>query len=659
MATRNADGRGISRKNFLRAGGALGLLALGVPGCDLLSTDPQGRGQTGDGGAGGGADAAAVESPKLASQVKNGKLPALKDRLPAKPVVVEPVDRAGQYGGEWHTALQGSADSSWARRILSYDYLLRWDLEWKQMLPNLAGRFEANADGTEYTFVLREGIKWSDGKPFTADDIVFAQNDVLNNTELFPVAPWPGHAERVDDLTVRIALDRPDGLFLQRQCTDLGQYLIGYPRHYLQRFHLKYSPDVAEQAKAERLEDWAALFGTKADPLLNVDLPVLSAWKFTRPANGGTRAVAERNPYYWKVDPDGRQLPYIDQVSFEVISDVQVMVTKAIAGDFDMHCRHFNSLTNKPVLARGRTQGDYDFFNLRSGSMNHTLIQLNQTHKDPVLRKIFQNKSFRIGLSHAINRQEIIDTAFQKQGRPWQAAPRPESELFDEEMATQYTKYDVSLANRTLDEAGYARRDGNGRRLRPDGKPIAFSLEFSAELRPEWADTAQLLTTYWKAVGITASAQPRSRALWVERVEANEHDVVIWQGDQGGFNMRATILEPFYFFPQTTGSRYGIRWAEWYATRGKSGEEPLEPNRRQMALYDQILATTDQDRQATLIKEILAIAKEQFQIIGVGLEANGYGIVKSHFHNVPAEMIDTYTIQTPGPSHPEQYFIQS
>ncbi|HEY6740565.1 MAG TPA: ABC transporter substrate-binding protein [Actinopolymorphaceae bacterium] len=656
MATQhNNDGK-ISRQRLLRTGGALGVLVLGIPGCDLLSTDPDTGGPEKN-----AKDPAAdaKEAPALARLVKDGKLPPLGQRLPAKPVVVKPVERPGRYGGEWNTVLQGSADSSWASRILFYDYLLRWDPEWKQMLPNLAERFESNSDGTQYTFFLRKGLRWSDGEPFTADDIVFAQNDVLGNTELYPVSPYPGRAEKVDDLTVRFTLDEPDGLFLQKQCMATGRHLIAHPRHYMQQFHKKYNPDVDALVEKEKLDDWIALYGAKADPMRNLELPVLSAWRFTTPADGSSsRAVAERNPYYWKVDTEGRQLPYIDKVVFEIINEVQVMVTKASAGEFDMHCRHFNTLVNKPVLAKWRERGDYRFFDLQSGSMNHTLIQLNLTHKDPTLRAMFNNKKFRIGMSHAINRQEIIDAAFQKQGKPWQAAPRPESELYDEEMATQYIEYDVDLANKYLDEAGYAKKDGQGRRLRPDGEPIVFTLAFSSELRPEWADTADLLSKYWKAVGLTVRVQPLSRSLWVDRVVANEHDLVIWQGDQGGYNALATILEPFYFFPQTSGSRFAVRWAEWYMTDGKEGDEPPEPNKRQMQLYDQILATTDQDEQLALIKQILAIAKEEFQVFGVGLEANGYGIAKNNFRNVPKKLIDTYTVQTPGPTHPEQYFIE-
>jgi ABC-type transport system substrate-binding protein len=645
--------RTISRKDLLRVGGFAGLVAL-LPACDLLSTDPSSKNE----GAGRDAGANGRESPLLAKQVKDGTLPPVARRLPAKPVVVQPVERVGRYGGTWSTMLQGSADTSWANRILCYDYLLRWDPEWKEMLPNLAESFEANDTGTEYTFTLRKGTRWSDGELFTADDIVFAQNEVLNNTDLYPVPPWRARAEKVDDLTVRLLLDKADGLFLQRQCTAMGMYLVGHPQHYAKQFHSEHNPDVEALARDEGFQSWPELYLAKATPYLNVDLPVLYAWKFTRPTGTASRSVAERNPFYWKVDPQGSQLPYIDKVTFDVVAEAEVMLTRAVAGDVDMHARHFNILRNKPVLADGRERGGYDFFDLRTGSMNHTLIQLNLTHRDPVLRRVFGTKDFRIGLSHAINRKEIIDAAFQKQGEPWQVAPRPESELFDEEMAKQYTEYDVRRANDALDRAGFAERDSGGRRLRPDGKPITFSLEFSSELRPEWADTAQLLASYWKEVGLQVTAQPRSRALWTERVEANQHDAVIWQGDQGGFNARATILEPFYFFPQTTGSRYAIRWAEWYASRGESGERPPPANRRQMELYDEILGTTDQDRQLSLIKEILQIAKQEFQVIGVGLEVNGYGIVKNTFHNVPTEMIDTYTVLTPGPTHTEQYFIE-
>ena len=161
---------------------------------------------------------AKARSPRSsAERVKAGELPPVEERLPDEPLVVEPVERMGIYGGEWRTALLGASDTSWLGRTIGYDNLVRWDVEFEKVIPNVAGSFEASEDAREYTFRLRPGMKWSDGEPFTADDIVFAMNDVLNNEELYPAPLFPGEAEKIDDYTVRISLEKPDGLFLKKQ----------------------------------------------------------------------------------------------------------------------------------------------------------------------------------------------------------------------------------------------------------------------------------------------------------------------------------------------------------------------------------------------------------------------------------------------------------
>ena len=124
------------------------------------------------------------ESPLLADLVKAGKLPPVEQRLPANPLVVKPVDKVGKYGGTWRTALRGGQDDAWTTRIIGYDYLVRWDREWTTVIPYVAESWTSTPDATEYTFKLRKGMKWSDGKPFTADDIVFWVTDILNNKDL-------------------------------------------------------------------------------------------------------------------------------------------------------------------------------------------------------------------------------------------------------------------------------------------------------------------------------------------------------------------------------------------------------------------------------------------------------------------------------------------
>lgn len=642
------------RQVMASAGGAL--VAAMTAGCELLSSEPavDGNGKSGD-------RSGAKEAPDLAARVESGNLPRLSKRLPAEPLVVEPVDRIGTYGGTWQTALLGPADTSWLSRTMGYEGLVRWSPDWSEIIPDLAESFEANTEGTEFRFRIRPGIKWSDGEAFTADDVVFAQNDIYNNEEILPAEENRAMAEKVDDHTVMIRFERPNGLFLQEQATGTGADLITKPRHYLERFHEKYNPDIDQLVQEEGFEDWVQLIDSKAgisdssSYWMNPDIPTLFPWMVSEPLGAGSRLVAVRNPYYWKVDPNGRQLPYIDSVVFELVQDAEVMLTKALNGELSMHVRHFNTLQNKPVLARNRQSGDYRFFETRWSDMNTAIIALNLTHQDAMLREIFNNRDFRIGLSHAIDRQEIIDLVYQKQGEPWQTSPRPESDLYDEEMAKQYIEYDPDLANRHLDRAGYSARNDEDIRLGPDETPISFTIDFAIGSIPEWMDVLELVREYWLAIGIDARIRQMDRSLFYERKEANQHDANIWGGGGG---WKDAFMNPIWYFPFNTESNYAIPWAQWYTSGGQDGEEPPEPTKKQMDIFDNgVGGTTDEDEQIRLMRDVIAIAKEQFYVIGINLTPPGFGIVGNDFHNVPESMPFSSPYPTPGPTNPEQYFI--
>jgi len=373
----------------------------------------------------------------LAAKVRAGELPPLEQRLPENPLVVEPVDRIGTYGGEWRTMLVGLTDTAWIGGAIDHETLLSWDRGFTgKVLPNLAEAFEANAEGTVFTLRLRAGVRWSDGEPFTTEDIRFAYEDVLSNREISPVHPdWlcaggkagntPATLEISDERTLRFVFTEPNGLFLHYLV--LGGDLLKYPRHYLQQFHKKYEPEVEARAKDDGFATWVEMFHSKAEKWQQVGVPVLTPWMTERPLGegSGSRFVVVRNPYYWKVDPDGSQLPYLDRVVFEVVSNQEVMVLKITSGEVDMHARHVMSPRNKPIFARSRERGDYQFLDVRTTDFNEMGLYLNLTHPDPALREVFQNKQFRIALSHAINREELIDAVFQRQGEPWQIGPRP------------------------------------------------------------------------------------------------------------------------------------------------------------------------------------------------------------------------------------------
>lgn len=614
------------------------------------------------------------EAPQLAQQVEAGELPPVEERLPANPMVIEPVERIGKYGGDWRMAMVGGSDGGSIRITVAYENLVRWTPDYESVIPNIAESVEVNEDATAYTFHLREGMKWSDGHPYTADDIMFWYEDILLNQELTPTVPsWlmaggePVVVEKVDDYTVVFRFASPYGLFLQRMALVEGIYPSFQPRHYFEQFHPTYNPENIDQLVQEAgVADWVALFQQKGggpvddNRFMNVELPVIYPWVITRPLGDTTRVVVERNPYYWKVDPEGNQLPYIDRVIFEQLNDQEVAILRALGGEIDMQERHLASPIHKPLIVDNMEQGDYRLFTSIPTTVNTMTINLNLNHPDPVKREIYQNKDFRIGLSHAINRQEIIDLVHIGEGEPHQAAPRPDSAFYHEQLAKQYTEYDVDLANEYLDRAGYSERDGQGFRLGPDGERIVIFVEQDAADVP-LVDMMEVVQGYWREVGIDVQPRPADRSLWETRVRQRNIDYDAVAHRFGGGSGQEVIIDPRYWMPFDNNSVYARAWSIWRTNPSGEGalvqpEEPPAAAQRQMELYSQLEATGDPERQAELMREILDIAVEEFYTMGISTEGDRFGIVKNDFRNVPDTMFFSYRWPAPGPTNPEQYF---
>ena len=648
MSQNTVPERLVSRRRFLQVAGAtgVGLISSGTGGYAIAQTP------------------VAIESFSQAPSLDALDLPPVAERVPTNPMVIAPVDRIGEYGGTWRSALVGGSDTSWLLRTIGYEHLMRWDPEWEAVIPNIAESVEASDDAREYTFTLRAGMKWSDGAPFTADDILFYVNDVYRNPELTPsLGTNPFTAEKIDDTTVTIRFEQPNGLFLQLLATPDGASWTRYPKHYLQEFHATWNTENLDQLVADAgAANWVELFQTRGGGISgtsydarwgNPELPTLHAWQIVEPYGEGTRVVTRRNPYYWKVDPEGNQLPYIDEVIFEVMQDPEVLLLRASNGEIDIHDRHFNTNINKPVLADNSEKGDYRFFETVPARMNMVSVSLNLTHPDPVVREIFQNKDFRIGLSHAINRQEIIDVVFVSQGEPWQLAPRSEVAFFNEALARQYTEYDVDLANQHLDTV-LPEKDSAGFRLKPDGERVTIIVDVSTT-ETVHVDSTTLIVENWRAVGIDAQVNPVDRSLKDVRMASNEHDCTIWYGDSG---LRDAVLSPRAYMPLDGECEFAPAWGVWYqnpADQQTAPVEPPEPVKRQLELYDELRRTAGEEQQTALFEEVLAIAQEQFYAIGICLPTLGYGIVKNNVVNVPASMPEGWLYPTPAPSNPSLY----
>jgi ABC-type transport system substrate-binding protein len=607
------------------------------------------------------------EAPSIAEM---GDLPPVEERLPKNPKVVVPHAEVGQYGGQFRLVFQGPADGAWLVPMTNnYEFLVRWkpdtiNFSIEELEPNLAESIDIEDDGATYVFHLREGIKWSDGEEFNADDIMFWYNDFLLNEELSPAVPgWltvdgePVVVEKVDDYTVKFSFAGPNGLFLIRLATPTGRIVTGLPEHFMKEWHKDYRPEVEQEAIDADLTAWTDLFLQKQNAQVTPELPVLGAWIQENGASENAQQVtARRNPYYFKVDTEGNQLPYMDEVVYRVVQDPEVMILNALNGEVDFLNVGVPSSRDKPLFFDGQEAGGFRILDLIPAIMNQLIVALNLTHTDEAKREVFANKDFRIGLSHAINRQEIIDAVYVSQGEPWQAAPRPESEdFYHEQLAKQYTEYDVDLANEHLDMV-LPDKDNDGYRLGPDGERFFFVVEGAADIEAEWPDILDMIRQYWDAVGIQVQINPVERSLYYERTAANQHDASFWAGG-GGVDV---VLGANWYMPTSVaGSIYATPWAIWATNpEGDGAMEPPEEVKRQIELFAELQKTADAEEQVRLMREVLDIAAEMFYGIGIALPPAGYTIVTNRMQNIPDVMLDAWLYPTPAPTNPEQYFIR-
>jgi len=609
------------------------------------------------------------EAPALAERVEAGDLPPVAERLPAEPEIVEPMGSVGQYGGDIRRALRGGADHNSILRIVGAQSLVRWEPDWSGIRPNLAKSWEVNEDATEYTVHLREGLRWSDGHPFTADDLVFFVEDLLHNEEFYAGSPparfvvgdEPMTIEKHDDYSVTYKFAAPYGMFLQEHATPLGQHPTLYAKHYCQQFHPDYNDNLEPLLDEYNTDEWPDLFRQTCGDIEiptrwgNPDRPTMDPWVVTEPYVGGaTQVILERNPYFWQVDPEGNQLPYVDRIVNNIVQDHETILLQAINGEIDLQSRHLDVMGNIPVLFENMEDGGYELYELQNASSNAMVIQLNLTHKDPATRELFNDYDFRRAISHAIDREEIIDIVFLGQGEPWQIGPRPEHDLYHEQLGRQFTEFDLDLANEILDEAGYTERDDDGYRLMPNGERIFLNVEVSLN-NPHYIDVLELIEPHWQEIGVELNIDSMERSIFYERGIANDQDIATW-GAPGG-------LDP-YLSPRMVvavhpiDSRYAVPWAEYWVSGGKRGEEPKPSMQERQDLYDQFLQTADEAKQAEIFTQILDIAAEEFEVIGITLAPNFYGVRNADLQNVMSPMPNAWMYLTPAPALPQQMYYE-
>ena len=611
----------------------------------------------------------AQESAFLKAQVDAGTLPPVTDRLPTNPLVITPFEKTGQQGGDWNHALVGGGSLSMLVRYQGYEPLVRFNPDWSGLVENAAESWSVNPEATEYTFTLRKGHKWSDGVPFTTADVQFWYDAYFNDAEAtlggnswWYVNGEPAKLEVVDEQTFKVIFPGPNGLFVQQLAWAQQDQMTRTPKHYLQQFHIKYNPDADALAKAQGLESWIALFQREIGMLddntfyQNGNRPTLNAWVFTdgAPGENTERAIATRNPYYFKVDDKGTQLPYFDRVVYQMVADPEVLLLKTLQGEIDIMDQYICTPANKPVLFDGQASGGYGFYTLKETAANVMAFQLNLNHLDPVKNKLFNTIEFRQALSHAIDRQALIDAVFVGQGAPAQPSMREGDPLYNEQLAKQFIEFDQAKANALLD-ALIPNKDGEGYRQDEQGRRVSIIFEID-QTRTTFLDMFELAIPMFQAVGIDAQMRTMDRSLWEERVRrGREYDATAHQfGANSGI---AAMLDARFYVPINNNCFYAPGWALYFTQPdNEAAVEPPPAVKAQQDLYRTLVGTADPAKQVELMAQVLQGAADLFLTFGVSLPADGYGVVKNDVVNLLDTMPNSFGWPTPGPARPEQFF---
>lgn len=595
------------------------LIAIGAAGGSALAQDYQ-------------------EAPMLAEAVDRGDLPPVAQRLPADPAVYDPPE-IGDFGGqiEW---IAGRARDIRIMSVYGYSRLIGYDRD-LDLQPDILADYEVE-DGRIFTFHLREGLRWSDGEPFTTADFAYEWFDVNQNEELRPygidfrllVAGEQPEVTVIDEYTVRYAWSQPNPRFLPAIAGARPLYLYA-PAHYMSRFHVDHADpaELAALVEAEGARDWVALHYRKGNlyEFSNIDLPSLQPWVNTTPPPS-ERITFQRNPYYHRVDSEGRQLPYLDRVVVNV-ADSGLIAAQTGTGGSDLQARHLR-LDDYAFLAEGAEDNDYSINLWDTVLGSEIALYPNLSVADPVWSEVIRDVRFRRALSMAINRSELNEILFFGLGRPSANTVVPSSPFWNEDLATAYIDYDIDQANALLDEMGLTEYQG-GVRLLPDGRPAELIVETAGE-RSQEVDALQLIADSFSDIGIGMFVNSSQRDVFRNRVFAGEVTMSVWYGYDNALILPDTV--PDELAPVDQNWLQYPSWGQYWQSSGGAGQAPDLPWAEELVdLYREWVVTPDEERRRAITQRMLDIHAEQVTSIGIVQGVPQPIVVADRLHNVPQE----------------------
>ena len=591
-----------------------------------------------------------TETLSLAHQVKpEGDLPPIEERVPIDPLIVNLAERdrtAGKHGGRLRMFISRSKDIRYMS-VWGYARLIGYD-ESYDLVPDILRDFDVSHDGTSVTLHLRRGHRWSDGKPFTTEDFRYWWEDVALNEELSPSGPpvqmlVDGQLPEVtviDDVTIEYRWPKPNPQFLPSLAQARPVYIYR-PAHYMKKYHAKYAKaeKLAERVENSGKKTWAALHNRKDNLYKNDNpkLPVLQPWVNQNKKNS-QRYILVRNPYYHRIDSEGRQLPYIDEVELEIAASGLVPL-KASMGQATLQVRGL-SFANAPVLKKNENRADkpsdgthFKTQLWQSGSANEVAIYPNLNYSDPVWRELFRDVRFRRALSMGISRKAINKVLYYGLAEPRAVSALEESPFFDGANATAWTEFDLAEANRLLDELGLVERNPAGIRRLKDGRLMEIVVETAGE-RPEVGDTLELVSATWAELGIRLLVKPQDRDVLRNRAYAGRTMMVAWFGWNIG--IPTAVSTPTELAPVDQANFSWPKWGQYHQTKGSAGEAPdMDAPKRLLELFEQWARSGNDFQKANIWRQMLKIHAAEVFAIGTVARAPVPLVHDAALKNVP------------------------
>jgi len=575
--------------------------------------------------------------------VEAGELPPVEERLPKEPQVILTAgmaDGIGQYGDSWRdfsacptagwnngagvTAGWFGIESSSFASLVDTGPLFRANQD-IEPFPELAKSWEWSADGKQLTMHLIEEAKWSDGEPFTSEDVLFVWEDLILDPN---VNSWQGASnwefdgqltqlEAVDDYTIlwTFPVEKPVHKFYSMDELDFDIH----PAHILKPLHPKYNPDT----------DYVAF--ENALPPDKVPPVVMGPWVAVE-YKTDELVVLRRNPYYWKVDETGQQLPYIDEIVFQKGPSGVGRSLCTLAGGCD-HSNLENPAGEFTEALKREQEPDAQFdINWGPELLGFHLV-INQSvdlgvkdERDAALRQLFRDLRFRRALSQAIDRDGVAQSIMRGPFvRAWAGGLYPGAPEFEPESVVYYP-YSPDSAEALLAEIGFEDTDADGILNWTEGPLEGENLSIlmtANEDQQEAVNIGQALVTLFGQVGIQINFRPVTSAARGDIEQSGEWETHVWRGGQ---NFALPFTRCSEMAPLTRES------PAWH----REGSQPRELRPFETELIEIIqeyCPTQDPAKRKELINQYNHIYTENVYSVGVVVSRYGLALAK-RFRNV-------------------------